>query len=165
LIYGFDTTEQSEATAALLLYVVYRSRDRVRFKISPDLWERIERFVKDSAKRSSTLPQFLEELKSPRRLYAPTLHPRYLEVGMTGEIPLVAINKPDGTLGYAIQIADRTTGMREFGIRVLQQADARAVLALSYHATAYIVLLVRDRLEREKPVEQQFETLLEGDAA
>ena len=164
MIFGFDTNDQDEATAALLLYVVYRSRDRQRFKVSPDMWERIERFTKDAAKRSVTLPQFIEELKSSRRLYAPSLHPRYLEVGMAGEIPLVTVNKPDGTLSYAIQLPDKPAEMREFGIKVIQQANARSVLSLAYRSTAYVVLLVRDRLERESPIEQQFD-LIEGEAA
>lgn len=63
MIYGFDTSDEHAATAALLVYAVYRSRDKARYKASPDMWEQIERFVKDSAKRAKTLPQFIESLK------------------------------------------------------------------------------------------------------
>lgn len=52
---------------------------------------------------------------------------------------------------------------REFLTRVLDEADDRAVLDVAYKQTAYVVLLVRDRLEREKPYEAQFTVDEEGD--
>jgi hypothetical protein len=41
---------------------------------------------------------------------------------------------------------------------VLQEVDHRQVLDFLYRKTALVVLLVRDRLEREKPLEAKFET-------
>lgn len=160
MIYGFDTEDTSAATAALLVYVVYRSRDRQRFKVTPDMWGQIERFTKDAAKRATSLPAFLEALKQPARLCASTLHPRFLEVGLCGEVPLVAVTDASGKLAYAVQFAsERDTGLREFGTRVLEQADAPAVIGKLYRETAWIILLVRDRLERERPIERQLDTI------
>lgn len=45
---------------------------------------------------------------------------------------------------------------REFLTRVIDEADDEAVLDVAYRQTAYVVLLVRDRLEREKPYEASF---------
>ena len=167
MIYGFDTSDQHAATAALVLYVVYRSRDRGRFKVTPDMWGQIERFVKDSAKRAATIPEMIEALKSPRPLYAGALQPRHMEVGLAGEIPLVVVRNQDGTLSHAIQFAaDRASGQREFAVRVIEQADARAVIDRAYRQTSWVVLLVRDRLEREKPIEAQLNIIdAEVDAA
>lgn len=166
MIYGFETDDEHTAIAALIVYVVWRSRDRARFKITPDVWGQVERFTKDAAKRAKTIPDFVEALKKPGRLYAPTLHPRYMEVGAKGEVPLTIIRNPDGSLREAIQFAsDREIGLREFGTRVIERADAAAVIRAAYKTTAYVILLVRDRLEREKPIEQQLDTIIEGEAA
>ncbi|HEX7072948.1 MAG TPA: hypothetical protein VF226_02825 [Hyphomicrobiaceae bacterium] len=166
MIYGFETDDENAAIAALIVYVVWRSRDRVKFKITPDVWGQVERFTKDAAKRAKTIPDFVEALKKPGRLYAPTLHPRYMEVGAKGEVPLTIIRNPDGSLREAIQFgADRDIGLREFGTRVIERADAQAVIRAAYKTTSYIILLVRDRLEREKPIEQHLDSLIDGDAA
>lgn len=45
---------------------------------------------------------------------------------------------------------------REFLTSVIAEADNKAVLEVAYRQAAYVVLLVRDRLEREKPYEAQF---------
>lgn len=50
------------------------------------------------------------------------------------------------------------TEPKEFLTRVIDEADHRAVLDVAYRQTAYVVLLVRDRIEREKPYEAYFKT-------
>lgn len=71
----------------------------------------------------------------------------------------------DGRLKEAIQFGtDRETGLREFGTRVIERADAAAVIREAYKHTAYVVLLVRDRLEREKPIEAHLQTVIEEEA-
>lgn len=166
MIYGFDTDDEAAATAALVLYVVWRSRDRARFKITPDVWGQIERFVKDASKRAQTIFDLIEALKRPGRLNAPTLHPRFMEVGLQGEMPMVAVLGEDGRLREAIQFsADRDIGLREFGVRVFERADARTVIAVAHRQTARVVLLVRDRIEREKPIEQQLDSIIEEEDA
>lgn len=167
MIYGFDTSDETAATAALIVYVVWRSRDRARFKITPDVWGQVERFVKDAAKRAQSLTEFVEALKRPARLNAPSLHPRYMEVGLKGDAPFTVVRNADGSLRHVIQFGTgRETGTREFATQVLERADHAAAIRKLYRETAWIVLLVRDRLEREKPIEQQLDNLaIEGDAA
>ncbi|TCO70252.1 hypothetical protein [Rhodovulum euryhalinum] len=166
MIYGFETDDENAAIAALIVYVCWRSRDRAKFKITPDVWGQIERFTKDAAKRAQTIQDFIEALKRPGRMNAPTLQPRYLEVGTRGEIPMMTVINEDGSFREAIQFgADRDLGLREFGTRVIERADAHAVIRTAYRNTAWVVLLVRDRLEREKPIEQHLETVIEGETA
>lgn len=148
--YGFDTDDPHAATAALLVYVVWRSRDPRRFAITPDVWARVERFAKGSAKRATSLPDFLERLKP--RLVCGTLAPRWMAVGLAGEIPMVVTDE-----GYRIQVSAEGE-QREFLARVIEDADAPAVLRRLSRETAWVILLVRDRLERERPVEQRFAT-------
>lgn len=149
--YGFDTSDEAAATAALLVYATWRSRDAGKLRVTPDIWSQVERFVKDASKRSKTLPAFLESLKP--RVGCGALKPRWMRVGLTGEIPLAVVSE-GGKLSYAVQVAP-DEGAREFMTTVLEQADAKAVLARLHKETAWVVLLVRDRLEREKPVEDK----------
>ena len=154
MIYGFDTTDDAAATASLLLYAIWRSRDRKRFKITPELWGQVERFTKAAAKRAYSLPDFIERLKP--RLCCDSLDPRAMRIGASGVIPLLAVG--DG----AFIEQDAPAEQREFLTALLDQADTKAVLTVLYRETAYAVLLVRDRLERERPIESRFETALSG---
>lgn len=151
MIYSFDTEDQSAATAALLVYAIYRSRDVRRYKVSPDMWAQIERFAKASAKRAKSIPEFIESLKP--RLACGTIHPRWMETGIKGLLPIA------DSLGHTsyIQRADS----REFLTGALSGCDEREVLRRLYRETAWVVLLVRDRLEREKPMEEKMTSAIE----
>lgn len=152
MMFSFDTDQHHEAVAALLVYAVYRSRDKTRYKATPDMWDQIARFVKAAAKRAGTLPEFLESLMP--RLSCGALHPRAMEVGIKGAIPLI-----ENSHGELIEVAPEAN-QREFLTAVLADADAPAVLRSLYRETGFIVLLVRDRLERERVIEARFDTVL-----
>lgn len=146
MIYHFDTNRKPAATAALLVYVVYRSRDRQRFKITPELWEKVARFVKDSAKRAKSLPEFLDALAP--RLCCGALNPRWMDVGEAGLTP---ITMGSGSTGYI----EPGEGHRDFMVRIVEGADAEAALKCLLTETIWIIAMVRDRLENEKTFDQQ----------
>lgn len=152
MIYQFDTTDREAATAALLVYAVWRSRDVQRFKITPDVWAKVERFVKASAKRARTVPAFLESLKP--RLQCGTIHPKWMEAGIKG-----LVGRTDG-FGHTeyIQRADA----REFLTGTLAESNNREVVRKLYKETTWIVLLCRDRLERERPIESELVATVEA---
>jgi hypothetical protein len=153
MLYGFDTPFRDAAAAAVIVYAIWRSRDRARFKITPDVWGQVERFTKASAKRSRTIPQFIEALKP--RLMCATIHPSAMKVGLRGTIPMVETDH-----GEFLHVAG-DDDQREFLTRLINESDERAVIDRLYRETAYVILLVRDRLEREKPIERRFETELD----
>lgn len=146
--YRFETDDVDVATAALLIYAIYRSRNLKRFKVSPDMWSQIERFVKASAKRSQNIPRFIESLKP--RLCCETIHPRWMEVGIKGLTPIV------NSAGYTEYMQDANS--REFLTPVVNRCDQKRVIELLYKETAYCVLLVRARLEEEKLIESRIDT-------
>lgn len=148
MIYGMETDDEHAATGALLVYATYRSRDTARFKVTPDMWGLIERSVKASAKRATTLPRFLETLKP--KIACSTLSPKWMEAGIAGTLTLTPV------AGGGFVALNDTGERREFLASPINDADAPAVLDALYRETAYVVLLVRDRLEREKSVEARF---------
>lgn len=147
--FNFDTDDRPAAAAAQIVYAVWRSRDQRRFHVTPDVWSQVERFCRAAAKRATTLAEFVERLKP--RLCCDSLNPRWLRTGTLTASPLVALG--DGS--YA-ELAARPE-QREFLTGLLSDPEAqRPVLRTLQRETSYVVLLVRDRLEREKPIEQRF---------
>lgn len=147
MYYNFDTDDPTGATAALLVYAIYRSRDVKRFKITPDMWGMIERAVRSASKRALDLGDFIQKLKP--KLHCATIQPRWANTIPEGIVSMKQM--PDGS--YA-QVVDQ--GRRQFLTDVLAESDHKQVLDFLYRKTALVVLLVRDRLEREKPLEIKF---------
>ncbi|MEW8957850.1 MAG: hypothetical protein AB2448_01870 [Moorella sp. (in: firmicutes)] len=156
MYYNFDTSDQNAATAALLVYAIYRSRDAKRFKVTPEMWNTIERAVKSVAKRAEDLGEFIEKLKP--KLACASIKPKWAKTLPDDVITM----KVDPATGELMQVQDQ--GRRQFLTDVLEQVDHRAVLDILYKKAALVILLVRDRLEREKPIEAQSEAEDEADA-
>ena len=41
MIYNFDTDDKSVGTAALIAYAIYRSRNKQRFKVTPEMFSKL----------------------------------------------------------------------------------------------------------------------------
>lgn len=148
MIFGFDVDEQHEATAALLVYAIYRSRNKKQFKISLDMWDKIERFAKAAAKRAKTPAAFIEKFKS--KLKCHSLSPRWMEAGIKNDIGIFTRRNSKNVDEYI----ELTGGVnREFLTAVLRKTNHKKLLHSLNNETAWIILLVRERLDREKPQE------------
>ncbi|MEW5952614.1 MAG: hypothetical protein AB1815_02490 [Bacillota bacterium] len=110
--------------------------------------------MKSASKRAGDLADFIEKLKP--KLHCETIHPRWASTHPEGMISMKIM--PDGSI---TQIEDK--GRRQFLTDVLQEVNHREILDYLYRKTAVVVLLVRDRLEREKPIESRFVTEYEGE--
>lgn len=144
--YGFDTTDEAAALGAFLVYGIYRSRDIKRFKVTPDMWGQVERAVKAAATRSNDLHNFVERLKP--KLSCSTLNPKWMKADAS-EIVTMYVDKETGEIIAPGKQGDK----REFWVRELESVDHGPVLKRLRYQTARIIALVRDRLEREKPIE------------
>jgi hypothetical protein len=136
--FGFDVDDEDTAVACVLVYAVWRSRNPARLKITPDVWSKIERWVRASAMRSNTLPRFVDLFK--RSVGCDTLAPRWMAAAMAGEFPSRA--NPE-----------QSPPRREFLTSVMGYGRQREVLRILERETAYVIALVRERLERERPLE------------
>jgi len=149
MIYGFETDSLAEASAALIVYSIYRSRDQSRFKPNVKMWGQIERFIKSSAKRSKRLPSFIERLKP--KLCCDSISPRWCEAGVKNDIGLISRVNSAGDTEY---IQPAGAAGREFLITALNKTDGDEVVKVLFSESAWVVLLVRERIEREKPAEK-----------
>jgi len=105
------------------------------------MWGIIERSVKSVAKRAVDLEEFIEKLKP--KLKCSTITPKWAKT-IPDDIVTMKMNE-DGSF---IQVRD--LGKREFLVEVLAEINHRQVLDVLYEKAALVVLLVRDRIEREK---------------
>lgn len=145
MIYNFDTENRSEAIAALLVYAIYRSRDRKRFKVTSEMWGQIERFCKSSAKRAKTIPQFIEQFKP--KMSCASISPKWTEVATKGRLFQHGENLID--FGHNEE-------KREFLTSVISESDSKSVMKCLLKETSWVIALVRDRLEQEKSIESTF---------
>jgi len=129
----------------MLVYGVYRSRDHKRFKINIGMWGQIERAVRSAAKRSEDLHDFLEKLKP--KLHCETVQPRWMSVAADNVVTMLR----DAESGELTEVEN--LGRRTFWTVTLERADHALTLDRLYRRTGLIIELVRDRLEREKPLE------------
>lgn len=107
------------------------------------MWGIIERGVKSSAKRAIDLTDFIEKLKP--KLHCSTIQPRHMQLNDQ----LLAMYKDDD--GAIIHKEDK--GKRQFWTEILEEANDESVLNVLYKKTSLVIALVRERLEREKPIE------------
>lgn len=151
MIYNFDTDNKDYALCALLVYAIYRSRDKSKFKVTPEMWGQIQRFVQASAKRAKTIPQFINNLQP--KMMCPAINPKWVEIGVKGRL----FNQ-GGTL---VDIPNNER--REFLTEVLSNVDDKKIIKTLLKETQFIILLVRDRLETEKPLEASFIEIDDGE--
>lgn len=144
MLFGFDTRNEYHAAGAQLIYAVYRSRVPGRGPSGLDMWGQIERFARASAKRAANIGDFLASFK--RRMGCETINPRWMDTGAVAE---TLVRSPDGEL-----IVLGNEGRRNFMLEIVEgdEAAQRTVVDAIYERTQNIILLVRDRLEREKPL-------------
>ncbi|MCD7726052.1 MAG: hypothetical protein LUI12_10995 [Clostridiales bacterium] len=128
---GFDTDSMTHAKAALLVYALYRSRDKQSPLNGLETWSRMETFIRGSCLKSDTTAEFCDAFC--RKAKIESIKPRYFKTDEP--IPL-----GDGTFVTA-------DGIDNYRPKLLADDDIRRLLE---RESMYIILLVRDRIQREK---------------
>ena len=85
-----------------------------------------------------------------------SINPKWCEVG--SDI-MTAFQNEDGT----IIMTGNDGKKREFLTEIIESGKDEEVLYQLYKETARVIMLVRDRLEREKPIETKLENIIEGE--
>lgn len=144
MLLKFQTKDMTSAKAAMLVYAIYRSRDKKRGPSGVDMWGQVERFTRSAAMLSADVGEFVGMFK--RKMACDTINPRWMETD--------ALPEPN-EWGEIIVKGDRRQFMpdiMECGAE--EQAD---IVDRLYRQTSKIILLVRARLEDEKPIEMDLE--------
>ena len=132
MYFNFDTDDLKRAKAALLLYAMYRSRDKNSPLNGLETWDRFAAFVRGACLKSYTTAGFVTEFC--RKAKIGSVRPRYLS---TGE----PVKMPDS--GNLI----RADGVSDYRLSVIEDDS---LLPLYAEESQYLIMLVRERIQREK---------------
>jgi len=104
------------------------------------MWGQIERFAKAAAKRSDGIDEFVNQFK--RKMACTTINPYW----MGQDIKAANAYAADGEITIL-----GSPGIRGFGLEIFEDnGNSRDIIDCIYEKTQIVILLVRDRLEREK---------------
>lgn len=131
MYYHFDTDDVKHAKAALLLYAMYRSRDRQSSLSGVDTWKRFTAFIRGASLKSSTMAEFVQAFCKKAQVSA--ILPKYLDTGEPVPVSNGELLLADGVHDYRMDIF----------------ADD-SLLPLFNRESVYLTLLVRERIQREK---------------
>jgi len=149
LIYNFETKNTEAGLAALIVYGMYRSKDSKRDRPSMDMWSKtIPGAVSACAMRAVDLWDFIEKLKYKKFFGEPK--PQWMK---TGEFSVINMYVNPQTGEVIEKNRQKQEEKREFWVEIIDSVAHETVLYLLANRTSYIIALVRDRLEREKPYE------------
>ena len=132
MLYQFDTDSLSHAKAALLLYGMYRSRKKESPLNGLETWDRFQTFVRGACLKASTTAEFVQAFCKKAKI--DSVKPRYLS---TGE-PVIM---PD-----TLELIS-SAGMADYRLGILADND---LLRLYNTESMYLIMLVRERIQREK---------------
>ena len=133
MYYKFNTDDRDRARAALLIYALYKSRDESSPMTGVDTWSRVESACIGACKKSSTTSEFVTQFKKIAKVGS--IKPRYLATRDKGFAEM-----EDGSL---IQMS----GVKEYRTDIIEDDEVRRTIEKDY---PLLVLLVRDRIQREK---------------
>lgn len=132
MLYQFDTDSLSHAKAALLLYGMYRSRNQNSPLNGLETWDRFQTFVRGACLKANTTAEFVQAFCKKAKI--DSVKPRYLSTGEPVAIP------DTGELIMSANMADYRLGIL---------AD-NSLLKLYNTESLYLIMLVRERIQREK---------------
>lgn len=140
MLYNFDTDNKKLADAALILYALYRSRGLNSPINGLETWNRVESYCVGACKKSRTTSEFVTKFKELGKIGA--IKPRYL-ADPTKDSEMTVL--PDGMLV-------ESDCVKNYRIGLLEDNEIRKTIEKEY---PLVVILVRDRIQREKYIVEE----------
>lgn len=132
MLYQFDTDSLDHAKAALLLYGMYRSRKKESPLNGLETWGRFQTFVRGACLKSSTTAEFVQAFCKKAKI--DSIKPRYLSTWDPVAMPDTG------------ELVD-SGNMSDYRLSII--AD-NSLLRLYSAESLYLIMLVRERIQREK---------------
>lgn len=132
MINKFDTDSLAHAKAALLLYAMYRSRSTDSSLNGLETWSRCNNYIRGAILKSTNIAEFVQHFC--KKAGVGSIKPHLLETD-----GLIEIDE-HGTLA-------NIEGFYNFQLDIFEDKE---VLALFENEAQYIILLVREGIQREK---------------
>jgi len=132
MYYKFDTEDIQRAKAALILYAMYKSREKSSPLNGIDTWNRFSNFMRVATLRSKTTAEFIENFCRKSKIQS--IRPNYLStddpviIRETGELIM-----SDNVKDYHLDII-----------------EDNSLLPILNTEQQYLIMLIRERIQREK---------------
>lgn len=130
--YQFDTSSPNHGAAALILYAMFKSRDKNSPLNGLDTWNRFGTFMRAACLKSRTTPEFVQEFCHKAKIQS--VKPKYLSDSSPYTVP--------GT-GEVIFSAD----IKNYQLQLI---DDNNLMPIFEKESQYLIMLVRERIQREK---------------
>lgn len=128
----FDTDSLTHARAALLLYAMYKSRDNNSPLNGLETWNRFGSFMRAASLKSTTTAEFVQEFCHKAKIQS--VKPRYLNTGD----PVVISETGELIMSDSV---------KDYRLEILED---NSLLRLFERESQYLIILVRERIQREK---------------
>lgn len=132
MLYKFNTDSVKHASAALLLYAMYRSRNKNSPLNGVETWDRFNSYIRGACLKSSTTAEFMQ--KFCRAAKIDSVKPRYLST----DDPVLMPGTGELIMSDAI---------KDYRIPIIED---NSLLRIMSDESIYLCMLVRDRIQREK---------------
>lgn len=132
MLYKFDTESLDHAKCALLMYALYKSRDKNSPLNGIETWDRFNSFVRGACLKSTNIREFVQNFC--RKAKIESIKPYFLT---TDNLVIL----PD--TGEVVQ----STEWRNYNINLFEDDN---LLTIINNEALYIITLVRERIQREK---------------
>lgn len=132
MLYKFNTDSVKHASAALLLYAMYRSRNKNSPLNGLETWDRFNSYIRGACLKSSTTAEFMQ--KFCRAAKIDSVKPRYLST----DDPVLMAETGELIMSDAI---------KDYRIPIIED---NSLLRIMSDESIYLCMLVRDRIQREK---------------
>lgn len=128
--YNFDTDDEQKGRAALLLYAMYRSRNENSQLNGKDTWNRFGALMRNAVMKSETTAEFVQQF----------CHDAKIDSIRPGELTTGPVKLPGGELV-------EMDGVKDYKTYIL---DDNSLLELYERIPLVLIMLVRERIQREK---------------
>lgn len=132
MLYQFDTDDLRHARAALLLYALYRSRDEKSSLNGLETWDRFGAYIKGACLKSVSTAEFVQNFCAKAKIES--VKPRYLYTGGPVVMP---------ETGELIS----SDSVKDYQVRLFEDNSLLPLIEREY---LYLIMLVRERIQRDK---------------
>lgn len=128
----FDTDSINHARAALILYAMYKSRDKNSPLNGVDTWNRFGSFMRAACLKSRTTAEFVQEFCHKAKIQS--VKPKFLST----DEPVIMPETGELIMSDSI---------KDYRLDIIGDDD---LLPLFEREAQYLIMLIRERLQREK---------------
>lgn len=129
--FGFDTESVEHGRAALLLYAMFKSRDRSSSLNGLETWSRFTSYIRGASLKSRTTAEFVQNFCRMAKISS--IRPRYLTEGGFVQLPTGELIASDNIKDYRLSLFENND-----------------LMGLYEKEGVYLTMLVRERIQRER---------------